>query len=321
MAFRETKRKNTAGDTRRVVADWLREIFLEDLALKLLAFVVAVGLWLAVTSLRAPATTRRRGVPLEFVLPEQMEISNDPVEEVSVTLEGSQGWLSEIDTRNLVARADITQLRPGERVVRLSTQNVAMDLPPGVRVVGIEPRSVTLRLEPVIEREVEVEAKFEGGPSEGRVIGQVQVTPPRVRVRGPESHVLAVDKAHTDTISLEGQRESLVTRTDVDTADRKVVPLDAVVTVRVEITEERVEKRFAEITVVSAVGGQPQPATAALTLRGPRSVVETLRPQDIRLTLEQNGDGPPRPRLSLPPNLEGRLELVATTPTEFAINR
>jgi YbbR domain-containing protein len=321
MAFREEKRKYTPGDARRLVAEWLREIFLEDLGLKLLALVVAVGLWLAVTSLRAPATTRRRGIPLEFVLPEQMEISNDVADDVDVTLQGSQGWLSEIDTRNLVARADITQLRPGERVVRLTPQNVTMDLPTGVRVVAIEPRSVNVRLEPIIEREVEVEARFEGTPPPGYARGQVQVEPPRVRVRGPESHVLAVEKAHTDTISLEGQRETLVRRTDVDTEDRKVVPLDAVVTVRVEITEERVEKRFPEIAVVSAVGGQPQPASAAVTLRGPRSVLDALRPQDIRLTLEQTGDGPPRPRLTLPPNLEGRLELVATAPAEFAINR
>lgn len=321
MAFREAKRKHTAADARRLVAEWLREIFLEDLGLKLLALVVAVGLWLAVTSLRAPATTRRRGVPLEFVLPEQMEISNDVADEVAVTLEGSQGWLSEIDTRNLVARADITGLRPGERLVRLTAQNVTLDLPSGVRVVAIEPRSVNVKLEPVVEREVEVEARFEGGPPEGYARGQVQVTPPRVSVRGPESHVLAVQKAHTDAIPLEGLRETLVTRADVDTADRKVVPLDPVVTVRVEIAEERAEKRFNDVAVVSASGGQPQPATAAVTLRGPRSVVEALNPRDIRLTLEQAGDGPPRPRLTLPPNLEGRLELVATAPGEFAINR
>ena len=321
MAFREAKRKGTAGDTRRVAAEWLREIFLEDLGLKLLALVIAVGLWFVGTGLRAPATVRMRGVPLEFIRPEQMEISNDAAEEVAVTLEGSQGRLAEINARNLVARADITQLRPGERVVRLTAQNVTMDLPVGVRVVGIEPRSVTLRLEPVVEREVEVEAKFEGSPPPGYVRGQVQITPPRVRVRGPESHVLAVEKAHTDTISLEGQRESLLTRTDVDTADRKVVPLDSVVTVRVEIAEERAEKRFADITVVSAVGGQPQPATAAVTLRGPRSVVDGLRPQDIRLMLEQAADGATRTRLSLPPNLEGRVELVATAPAEFAVNR
>ena len=321
MSFREAKRKGTTGDARRVVAEWLREIFLEDLGLKLLALVIAVGLWFAVTSLRAPATVRLRGVPLEFILPDRVEISNEPADEVDVTLEGSQGRLSEVNARNLVARADITQLRPGERSARLTEKNVTMDLPSGVRIVNIEPRSVLLRLETIVEREVDIEARFEGQPPEGFVLGSVQITPARARVRGPESHVRAVDKAHTETISLDGLRETFVTQTAVDIADRKVAPLDAVVTVRVEIAEERTEKRLPDVSVVSAVGGQPQPATAAVTLRGPRSALAALRPQDIRITLEQTPEGALRPRLSLPPNLEGRVELVSTVPAEFNVNR
>ena len=321
MSFREPGKWSTKGDARRVAREWLREIFLEDLGLKLLAFVIAVGLWFAVMALRAPATVRLRGVPLEFVLPDNAEISNDPADEVDVTLEGSQGRLAEINARNLVARADITQLRPGERVARLTAKNVLMDLPVGVRIVGIEPRTLALRLENIIEREVEVEARFEGDVPEGYTRGEVQITPPRVHVRGPESHVLAVYKAHAETISLGDQRETFVTQTAVDIPDRKVVPLEAVVNVRVEIAEERVERRFGEVSVVSAAGGQPQPSSVAVTLRGPRSVVGTLRPQDFRVTLEQATDGTLRPRLSLPPNLEGRVELVSTTPAEFNINR
>ncbi len=321
MAFRKASRRSTTGDARRVVSEWLREIFLEDLGLKLLALVIAVGLWFAVTGLRAPATVRLRGVPLEFVLPDNVEISNEPTDEVDVTLEGSQGRLTEVNARNLVARANITQLRPGERVLRLTAQNVTLDLPAGVRIVGIEPRSVALRLEPIVEREVEIEARFEGKVPEGYIRGAVQITPARVHVRGPESHVLAMDKTHTETILLGDQRETFLTQTVVDTVDRKVVPLESVVTVRVEISEEIIERRFGEVTVVSASGGQAQPAAAAITVRGPRSVVGTLRPQDFRLTLEQTADGVLRPRLTLPPNLEGRIELLATSPAEFTINR
>lgn len=321
MAFPETKRKGAKGGARRVASDWLREIFLEDLGLKLLALAVAVGLWFLVTGLRTPATVRLRGVPLEFIRPEQIEISNEPTEEVDVTLEGSQGRLAEVNARNLAARADITQLRPGERVARLTAQNVTMDLPVGVRIVGIEPRSVVVRLEPLIEREVEIEARFEGNVPAGYERGETQITPARVRVRGPESRVRAVSKAHTETILLDDQRETFVTQTAIDISDRKVAPLEAVVTVRVEIVEERSERRFGEVPVISATGGQPQPAGASVTVRGPRSVVETLRPQDFTIILEQAADGSLRPRLSPPPSLEGRLELVSTSPAEFTINR
>ena len=321
MAFRtSTRGRSTSSDTRRFVVEWLREIFLEDLGLKLVALIIAVGLWLAVTGLRAPATVRLRGVPLEFIKPENVDIGNEPLEEVDVTLEGSQGRLAEVNARNLVARADITQLRPGERVVRLTPESVAMEVPAGVRIVAIEPRTVALRLEPIVDREVEVETRFEGQVPEGYTLGTVQVTPPRIHVRGPESHVLALGKAQTETISLSGQRETFLTQTAIDTANLRVVPVEAAVSVRIEIAEERVERRLTDVPVVAASGGAARPATASATLRGPRSVMSGLG-RDVRIILDVSADGSIRPRLGLPANLEGRVELVSTIPSEFSIDK
>jgi len=51
-------------------------------------FAITLGLWFAVTGQRAPATARLRRVALHFVLPNDMEISNEPREEVDVMLRG-----------------------------------------------------------------------------------------------------------------------------------------------------------------------------------------------------------------------------------------
>ncbi|MGB8511086.1 MAG: CdaR family protein, partial [Pyrinomonadaceae bacterium] len=206
--MRETKR-GAMGDARSVLGPWLHALLFEDWWLKLLSLLLTLGLWYAVTGQRAPATVRLRGVQLEFVRPQDVDISNDPVEDVDVTLEGSQGKLAEVNARNIVARANITGLRPGDRVARLTPENVSMDLPADVQIVRIEPGSVALHLEPILEREIEVEARFEGAPPAGYERGSVQITPGRVRVRGPESHVNSIEKAHTETISLAGQRESI----------------------------------------------------------------------------------------------------------------
>jgi len=320
MAFRIANSREPE-EARGVAATWLRALLFEDWGLKLLALLITLGLWYAVTAARAPATIRLRAVPLEFFLPEGVEIGNDPVDEVDVVLEGSQGKLAEINARNIVARADVTQLRTGDRVLRLSDRNVTMDLPAGVRIVDIAPRSVTLRLEPLVEREVEVEARFEGSLPAGFAVLGVQITPPAVRVRGPESHVRAAGRAYTETISLEGQRESLtLPQIAVDIPDRKVTPLVAAVSVRVEIAEEQTERRFTNVPVRTFEGGQAEPASASLTLRGPRSLVESLRPDDVRLVLEAREGGQAVPRLALPPNLAGRVELLSTNPADFNIN-
>ncbi|HWW74695.1 MAG TPA: CdaR family protein [Pyrinomonadaceae bacterium] len=311
----------TKTDGRGAARRWLRALLFEDWTLKLLALAVTLGLWYAVTTQRAPATVRLRAVQLDFVLPEGVEIGNDPLDEVDVTLEGSQGKLAELNARNLVARADVTDLKPGDRVARLSDRNVLMDLPEGVRIVEINPRSITLHLETVVEREVPVEARFEGQLPEGFRQGAAQVSPASVRVRGPESHVRAVERAYTETISLAGQRETLtLPQVAVDISDHKVTPLDATVSVRVEITEEQAERRFANVAVRSSSGASVTPASAAITLRGPRTVVEALHPEDVRLFVELVDDKPTA-RLSLPPGAQGRVELVGTSPSDFTINR
>jgi YbbR domain-containing protein len=265
---------------------------------------------------------RLRAVQLDFILPEGVEIGNEPVDEVDVTLEGSQGKLAELNARNLVARADVTDLRTGDRVLRLTDRNVSMDLPEGVRIVNLNPRSLTLHLEPLVERDVPVEARFDGSPPEGFRRGAIQVSPPSVRVRGPQSHVAAVERAFTETISLAGQRETLtIPQVAVDIPDHKVSPLDAVVSVRVEIGEEQAERRFTNVPVRAASGAPIAPQTVTLTLRGPRTVVESLRPEDVRLVVEVAEDGKPAPRLSLPPTVQGRVEIVNTNLPEFTFNR
>ena len=314
MATNEVER---GGITRR----WLRALFLEDWTLKALALLITLGLWYAVTTQRAPATKRLHDVPLEFLLPDNVDIGNDPVDKVDVMLEGSQDKLAVLTARDIVAQVDVTQLLPGDRNPRLTEKNVSMELPDGVRIVEITPRSLALHLEPVETREVPIEARFEGEPPAGFARGAVQVAPDRVRVRGPQSHVAAVERAYTETISLAGQRETLtLPQVAVDISDHKVTPLDATVSVRVEITEEQTERRFANVAVRSSSGASVSPPSAAVTLRGPRTIVEALRPEDVRLFVELVDDKPAT-RLSLPPGAQGRVELVGTSPSDFTLNR
>jgi YbbR domain-containing protein len=316
--FPTTKGGAEPGAARR----WLRALLFEDWTLKLFALGITLGLWYAVTTQRAPAQMRLRGVQLDFILPEGVDIGNEPVDEVDVTLEGSQGKLAELNARNLVARADLADLRTGDRVLRLTDQNVLMDLPEGVRIVNLNPRSLTLHLEPVVERDVPIEARFEGSPPDGFTRGAVQVSPASVRVRGPQSHVEAVQRAFTETISLAGQRETLVLpQVAVDIADHKVAPAESAVSVRVEIGEEQAERRFANVAVRSASGAPVSPQAVTLTLRGPRTVVEALRPEDVRLVVEVAEDGKPAPRLALPPSAQGRVGLFNTNLPEFSVNR
>jgi YbbR domain-containing protein len=307
----------------REVGAWLRRIFVEDWNLKLLALAITLGLWYGVTGQRAPATIRLRGVQLNFQLPADMEISNDPRTDVEVTLTGSRRDLDTINVRDLVANVDVSGMKPGERVVQLIPNRVVkMELPEGVRMDDIEPDTIPLRIEPRVEREIPVEARLEGSLPDGYELRGVTINPSKVMVRGPASHVNDLQKALTETIPLEGHKESFnVPQTAIDIPDTKVDVINTVVDVYLEIGEQRIEKSFAGVAVRESSGAQARPETASVTVYGARSAIERLRAEDMQLMLDVGEDGAITTRLVLPSDMQGRVELRSTKPAGFTIIR
>lgn len=217
---------------------WLRRIFVEDWNLKLLSLAITLGLWFAVTGQRAPLSRQLRAVQLNFHTPEGIEVANNPIEAVTVTVKGPQSQIDGINSRDLGVNLEIPERTPGQRVVQLTPGRVQIDLPAGVQVEGIEPSSVSVKLEAIVARDVPVEAHIEGRLPDGYTLGQITITPAVVKVRGPSGHVLALPRVATETISIEGRRESFdAPETSIYIADQKVDTLETV-NVHVEILRQ-----------------------------------------------------------------------------------
>lgn len=297
---------------------WLRVIFIEDWGTKLLALLISLALWYGVTGQRKPTTIRVPRVPLNFRLPGNMEISNEPRTDVEITLTGSKHALDTINVRDLVANVDVSDLTPGEQNVQLTLERVTMGLPDGVRYGDIQPNNVQLRLEPRVERELEVEVRRTGDVAEGYELRGVKAVPEKVIVRGPASHLNALQKAPTAIISLDGRRESFtLPQIAIEIPDKKVDLIEGAVNVNVEIGEQRIEKNFSGVAVSASDGVQVQPATASITVYGERSAINQLRAENMRLVLDVAEDGSFKPRLELPAELQGRVELRSTSPAVF----
>ncbi|HYJ46035.1 MAG TPA: CdaR family protein [Pyrinomonadaceae bacterium] len=289
---------------------WLREIFLEDLGLKILALGISIALWYGVTGQRTPTTIRVPRVPLNFRLPSDTEVSNDPRADVEVTLTGSKRALDTINVRDLTVNVDVSDLNPGEHNLQLTPERVTMGLPDGVRFGDIQPSSVQLKLEPRVEREIEVEVRHVGNVPEGYELRSITAMPDRVKVRGPASHVNALVKVPTEVVSLDGHKENFTQpQTAIEVADKKVDLIDSAVSVRVEIEEQRVDKTYMNVPLQSAPDATDATRASVVTLNGPRSLLDKLRAEDFKLALEQGADGSTVPRLILPAGMEGRVEL------------
>jgi YbbR domain-containing protein len=297
----------------------LRRVFLEDWSLKLLSLAIAIVLWLLVTGQNQPVTAHV-SVQLNFIRPPALEISNDPPRSVDVMLTGSRNKLDDLTSLDLVATVDISDQRSGERVLRLADK-AQIALPQGIKVDGFQPSAIPIRLEEIIDRQLVVEPKLEGKPADGFDVYSAYANKASVAVRGPASRVNSLQKAATETVWLAGHKETFTAQNvAIDVSDPKVDLLEPVVNVTVEIGERRVEKSFAGVPVMTAQGGKVQPATTSVTLLGVESLIDSLKPDEVKIILDGDGQNF-QPRVELPQALKGKVTLKSVSPSKFVATR
>lgn len=294
----------------------LHRVFIEDWNLKLLSLAITLVLWFIVTGQNTPVNTHA-SVQLKFIRPDSLDISNDPPKSVDVLLAGSKYRLDELNKTALVATIDISDHRAGERVLRLADR-AHLELPQGVTVDAFQPSAISIRLEPIVQRQLAVHAKFEGKLADGYELYGFHSNKDRVTVVGPESNVNALEWAKTETISIAGRREPFTaSNVAIDISDPKIDLPDPVVTIEVEIGPRRIEKMFSDVPVITESGGAAQPATATIVVYGPPNLLNSLTAGDIKLRIPQSGV--PSGGLEVPSEMMDKLVLKSVKPSKFTI--
>lgn len=173
---------------------------------KVLALAIAVAIWMLVAS--EPELSTFATVRLEFKnLPDDLEISSEPVSTVSLELRGPSGELHGLSgepsgtggVRPAVI-LDMAGVQPGERTFPIG--NGSVRLARGVHLVRAIPSEVRFTFERRTARMVAVTPRFHGEGSNGYEVAQVDVEPKQVQVVGPASHVARVEQAVTDAVDV-----------------------------------------------------------------------------------------------------------------------
>lgn len=282
-----------------------RRVFLEDWLIKTIALVITLGLWLGVTGLRAPITTRLNNVALKFRVSGDTEITNSPVQEVDLVITGDKRKIDQIKQSDLVVLLDLADISTGLRTVQITPENVDLELPTGVRLDEVQPKNIAVKLEKVEEREIAVKAETEGNLSENFEIYSQTVVPQKVRIRAPESYIKSLDFVSTEKINVENRREDFTAQQVVlNVVNPKATLLDATVDVVFKIGEKRVERLF---SIPYETDGARK--TATFMLYGGRSVLETIKTENLRVEVLKNDAGEAFPQVILPAEIQGQVEI------------
>ena len=199
----------------RPVRYWITHNWL----LKLFSIFLAFMLWMIVATEASSEVGME--VPLEYRnIPSQLEITGDTTNAVQVRLRGSANVIRQISAKDVSTTIDLSKMRPGDKIVPLSPQNV--QAPFGAEVIRVNPSSVRFNLERTITKSVPVVPTIAGQPSDGFEIGKVLVNPGKVDVEGPESRVIGLESIATVPIRVDRRQSQVQQSADLDVPDPQI---------------------------------------------------------------------------------------------------
>lgn len=176
-------------------------ILTNNLGWKLLSLAAAVAIWMSVASEPELATLSK--VPVEYKgAPDDLEISSDVLQNVTVETRGPSGRLRDMPDARSAVILDLSSVQqPGTRTFDIDARNVS--LPRGITLVRVIPAQLSLTFEHRLVRDVPVEVRFVT-PHPGYAVVSAESFPPRLRIVGPESAVRRTQSLSTDPVDISG---------------------------------------------------------------------------------------------------------------------
>ena len=219
----------------------------ENLGWKTLSVAVAFLLWLGIVG--EPEQSISITIPIEYKnVPPDLEISSEMPDKVRVEVRGPSRRLT---PAGLTTAAVIINLAPaqtpGERTFTIEESN--LELPTGVIMSRAVPSQIRVRLERRAAKDIPIRVKFEQQPAAHFRIKRTEVTPPLLRVLGPESRVGHVMFAETDPIDIRETTGLATFHVQTFVGDPQV-RIDGTGAVTVEIELERIPANEQKSTAV-----------------------------------------------------------------------
>ena len=234
---------------------WLRG----NLGTLLLAFVMALTVWVAAVNQEDPIVESIYPQPVEIIyagLTEGMLIVGQTPKDATVTIRAPESVWMELSPQDIYLEADLSGLEAGIYQITLKHQ---LNREPS-KVTGIEPEVLILTLEPSTSKELAIQVLTFDQPALGYVAEEPLAVPDHATVVGPASVVEQVHELRAE-ISLANRRETLdqeVALVPLDENGNEVkgvlVPIEQVhITVQIKPGE-----RYRPISVIPNVEGREE---------------------------------------------------------------
>ena len=288
-----------------------------NFGLKVLALVIAVGLWIA----GHRDTERAIEVPVEFRnIPADLMVLDNRIDYVVLRLMGPRTLVSTIDSDDLKLLLDLNGAKSGAASYPLGASS--FNIPRGVTVARITPPVMHLRLEPVMQRSLPVSVRLSGKPATGYRIARTIAQPEKVSVSGPADEVRRLATVETLPVDIDEKRGVTKRKVRLSTEGKPLSFMPEQVEVSVTLEEEEASRNFPGVSVRAKdfTGAYSVVPTAiSLRLAGAKSVIDKLELTGDEVYLNLKGLPAGEHNLPLTVELPPGLRVVEQKPARVRV--
>ena len=177
----------------------MKEKLTNNLNLKIIAVLFAAGLWMISININDPYQSKDYSVVVQLQnvsamtsMGKYVEVVNNS-DEITVKVRGSRSVMDSFSSSNILATADLSKIDENNRVP-ISVSAIKTS---GSKIESI--RSTDTHLEVQVENIRKIQKNLEvvtkNVPGDGYILGKVSTEQNALRISGPESAVVLVDKA------------------------------------------------------------------------------------------------------------------------------
>lgn len=288
-----------------------------NVALKILALIIAIGLWAA----GHRDTERAIEAPIEFRnLPPDLMVMDNRVDYVVLRLMGPRTLVSTLDADKIKLSLDLDGAKSGSISYPLDADE--FNIPRGVTIARITPPVIHLRLEPVSKRTLPVSVRLSGKPTAGYRVAQATPLPANVSVQGPAEEVRRLAVIETVAVDVEEMRGAFKRRVRLSNDGKPLSISPDQVEVTVAIEQEQAIRTFERIEVYAKdFGGvyQVVPPSVSLRIAGPKMAVEKLKLTSDQVYLNLKGLSVGEHNVPLELDLPAEVKVLEQRPQRFRV--
>ena len=317
MSWRDQLRQLRPRD----IGESLRWVLFNNAGIKLLSLTAAFGLWLFVNAGERDAELSFQ-VPVELRnVPPNVMLVSPRVDFVDVVARGPRTLLNRIRPDQMAIALDLRGVRPGPAVFRILSET--LELPRGVAVMRLTPSEVTLEFATTLRRRVPVHVAVMGKAPHGLLITSTRVAPESVEVVGPADQVEQIKAVETEPIELSDAEPGIIERDLSLDPPREYISLSANL-VHAELVLQEPERTRTNVNVPVVVRNSSyrttvRPAAVQVTVRGPRSAMESLELNHGAVYIDATGQEPGTYDVTPAVDLPGDIELVKQEPSSIEL--